>query len=68
MSKFISAVLASICYLVCLAAPVFYFLGYAGMQTYRTVLLAGSLGWFIFATAWASEKGGGSSSPPETGS
>ncbi len=67
MPKFISAALASVCYLACLVAPVLYFLGYVGTSTYRTLLLAGSLGWFVFATAWATGKGGDSSSEPKTG-
>lgn len=41
---------------VCLVAPVQFFLGGLDEQNYRTVFLAGSIGWFVFSTAALATK------------
>ncbi|HXG33818.1 MAG TPA: hypothetical protein VNJ11_10660 [Bryobacteraceae bacterium] len=40
----------------CLAAPIAYFLGAADVTTYKQLLFAFSVIWFVAATAWASRK------------
>ncbi len=35
----------------CLAAPVLFFLARLGDESYKAVLLGGSVGWFLFAAA-----------------
>lgn len=51
-------VLALLTLAVCLAAPIQLFLGSWSEDLYRTVLLAGTVGWFVFATAAISIKRG----------
>jgi hypothetical protein len=41
---------------VCTAAPFLFFSGRLGMDMYKTVLLAASVAYFMFATAWAARK------------
>lgn len=46
--------LASLLSLVlCLAAPVLFFLGILPEASYKLALLLASLGWFFLATSWA---------------
>lgn len=39
---------------VCLATPSLFFLGKMSEQGYKSLFLAASVSWFIFATLWAS--------------
>jgi hypothetical protein len=39
---------------LCLAAPVMFFLGLLPEASFKLALLLASLGWFILATTWAS--------------
>ena len=41
---------------LCLASPFLYFWGGLGMQPYKNLLLASSLAYFAFATAWAARR------------
>lgn len=48
---------ASILSLVlCLGAPVLFFLGILPEASYKLALLLASLGWFFLATAWISHR------------
>jgi cephalosporin-C deacetylase-like acetyl esterase len=47
---------AVLCLAGCLAVPVLYFIGLFDAVTYKRVLLALSIGWFVFATAWATRR------------
>jgi hypothetical protein len=47
---------AVLCLAGCLAVPVLYFMGSFDAVTYKGLLLAVSLGWFVFATAWAARS------------
>ena len=44
--------LALISLAACLVAPFFVLNGSIDVPTYKQVLLAGTAGWFVFATAW----------------
>jgi hypothetical protein len=44
---------AAVSLAACLASGVLFFLGYVEVETYRNVLAAASLAWFIFAAAWS---------------
>ena len=39
-----------------LTAAIAFFLGSLDQQQFRNTLLAATLGWFVFATVWASRK------------
>lgn len=57
MARVLFAVLALCCLAVCLMTPVLHFLGSLTSEAYKDIFLAGSLGWFVFATSWVlSEK------------
>jgi len=47
---------ALICLAVCLAVPFVYFTGAVDVDSYKNILLAASLGWFVFATMWISGR------------
>jgi hypothetical protein len=42
--------------IICLAAPVLFFLGLLPEASFKLALLLASLGWFFLATTWASYK------------
>jgi hypothetical protein len=44
---------------VCLAAPVFFFLGGLGTAGYRNILLAASIAWFLCAALLAARRKSG---------
>jgi hypothetical protein len=46
---------------LCLAVPIFFFLGKVGTASYRNLLLAGTLGWFLSAALLAARNKGGQS-------
>jgi len=53
------AVAASlVSYALCIAAPLLFFLGRIEMSTFKTLLGAGTVGWLVFATVWATAKRG----------
>jgi hypothetical protein len=52
--RMVSGGLALVSLGVCLAAPVFFFLGRIAERTYKTGFLLATIAWFILATAWAS--------------
>jgi hypothetical protein len=45
--------LAVICLLISVLAPVLFFMGAFDAATFRSMLFAAAIGWFVFATAWA---------------
>ncbi len=45
--------LAALSFAACLASGVLIFLGYIEPGTYRKMLAAASLAWFVFAAAWS---------------
>jgi hypothetical protein len=47
---------AGVCLLSCLVLPLLYFLGRMDMDSFRNLLAAASVGWFVFATAWQSRR------------
>ncbi len=49
--------LALLSLILCLAAPVLYFLGRVDLAHYKTMLAIATAGWFFFATAWAMHPG-----------
>jgi hypothetical protein len=58
----IRAIIAAIAVLslaVCLAAPVFFFLGRIDTPGYRNILLAGTIGWFLCAALLAGRRRNG---------
>ena len=54
MRSLLFAALAIISLLFCLASPLLHFFGIISMETYKWIFLFSSLGWFVFATLWAS--------------
>jgi len=54
--KTLLAVGSMISLVLCLAAPVFFFLGHLPEPTFKLALLFASLAWFFLATSWASYK------------
>ena len=60
--KGIAMAVSFVSYAVCLAAPLFYFYGRMDPDTYKTLFAAGTLGFLIFATVWASRMETGSAS------
>jgi len=44
---------------LCLAIAIFFFLGEVSMASYRNLLLAGTLGWFLSAALLAARKKNG---------
>ncbi|HSA94979.1 MAG TPA: hypothetical protein VLJ16_02930 [Acidobacteriota bacterium] len=49
--KGLAGALALLCLVVCLAAPVLYFVGRVTQGSYKTAFLAASIGYFVFAIA-----------------
>lgn len=41
---------------ICLAAPLFFFLGWLDEKSYKLIFLLASLGWFLLAAARVSRK------------
>ena len=58
MYRGLYASLAAVSLAACLASGAAYFLGYVEAESYRRVLAAASLAWFIFATAWSGQTAG----------
>ena len=56
MLRKIAAVVSVASLGICLAAPLLYFRGSVDESTYRQILTAGSVGWFVAATIWATRK------------
>jgi hypothetical protein len=56
--KTIAVAASLISYAVCIAAPLLFFLGRIEMSTFKTLLGAGTVGWLVFATVWATAKRG----------
>ena len=54
--KILLAVASILSLVLCIAAPVFFFLGYLPERSFKLALLLSSLAWFLLATAWASFK------------
>jgi hypothetical protein len=52
--KILTAATAILSLVLCLAAPVLFFLGMLPESSYKLALLLASLGWFFLATTWAS--------------
>ncbi len=56
MLKTISALIAALSLLACLAAPVVYFRGAISAEAYEQIFSAASAAWFVFATLWAQSR------------
>jgi hypothetical protein len=54
--RIICGILAVLSLAVCTAIPFVHLWGEVGVDEYKSVLLAGSVGWFVFATLWATRK------------
>ena len=54
--KALSAVVAVASLVLCLAAPVLFFLGLFTEAGFKIALIPASLAWFFFATLWASAR------------
>jgi len=52
--KIVLVVASILSLLLCLAAPLLFFLGVLPEASYKLALLLASLGWFLLATSWAS--------------
>ena len=50
-------ILALVSLAACLAFPLMYFWGQIGMPAYQNLLAAGTLAWFVFATAAVTRRG-----------
>jgi hypothetical protein len=48
--------LAALSLAACMAAPFLYLWSYLSQDGYKSMLLAGSIGWFIFATLWVARR------------
>lgn len=44
---------ASFSLMACLAAPFLFFWGVFSEESYKSVFLLGTFGWFLFASLWA---------------
>lgn len=53
MRKMVCAVLSLVSLSACLLSSVLYFLGTLSAGSYKLILLAASIGWFIFASLWS---------------
>ncbi len=54
--KTLTAVVALISLILCLAGPVLYFAGALTEAGFKLALVPASLGWFFFASVWASAR------------
>ena len=52
MIKSIAAVAALVSLALCLAAPVWYFRGEYSLDSYKTLFLIASVGWFVAAVVY----------------
>jgi hypothetical protein len=52
--RILTAATAILSLVLCLAAPILFFLGLIPESSYKLALLLASLGWFFLATTWAS--------------
>ena len=57
MIKSIAAVIALVSLAVCLAAPVWYFWGEYSLDSYKTLFLFASVGWFVAAVVYDARRG-----------
>ena len=57
MSRTVLAILSGASLLACLIAPFLYLRGQVSVEGYKQFLLVASVGWFVFATLWASYSG-----------
>ena len=57
MIKSISAVVALVSLAFCLAVPVWYFRGEYSFDTYKTLFLVASVGWFVAAAVYDARRG-----------
>jgi len=55
--KAISGAVAALSLLACLAAPIGYFAGALGEESYRRLFATASLVWFVAATIFATSRG-----------
>ena len=56
MIKSIAAVVALASLALCLAAPVWYFLGEYSLDSYKTIFLFASVIWFVSATLYDARR------------
>jgi len=56
MKKIFFLLLSLLSLLLCLISPFFYFFGRIEEGDYKWIFLLSSLGWFVFATLWASVR------------
>lgn len=56
MRNLFFAALAIISLIFCLVSPLLHFFGRFTMGTYKWAFLLSSLGWFVFASLWASKR------------
>ncbi len=57
MIKTIAAVVALLSLAFCLAVPVWYFQGEYSLNTYKTLFLVASIGWFLAAVVYDARRG-----------
>ncbi len=57
MPRALLAAVSALNLAVCLAAPFLYLGRRIDESAYKTVLLAASVAWFVFATMWVSRAG-----------
>ncbi len=53
MRRTLYGLLAALSFAACLASGVLVFLDYIEPETYRRMLAAASLAWFVFAAVWS---------------
>jgi hypothetical protein len=56
MRRFLFAVLSFLSLALSLAFPMIYFLGKMPESRYKLCFLLASVGWFVFASLWASAR------------
>jgi len=56
MKKILFLLLSLLSLLICLISPFLYFFGRIEEGDYKWIFLLSSVGWFVFATLWASVR------------
>jgi hypothetical protein len=56
--RYLAGIVSIACLAGCLVAPMMYFQGVLGEPAFKWVTALASMGWFVFATLWATRGSG----------
>lgn len=54
--RYVFALVSIVSLVTCLVVPVIYFHGGVDEAAYKNTMTVASVGWFVFATLWATKK------------